>query len=114
MAVAAILGLGRVGARVASLLRDRGFEVRGSRRSPGPGEVPVDLARPETIGPLVHGASILVYAAAPPPYELVYGTGLRAALEAARSVERIVVLGSTSVYGEDSGALVDEDTPPAP
>ncbi len=120
--VAAVLGAGRTGSRIAALLAARGRTVRASRRSPPQTSAgwAVDLARPETIAPFVAGVRLLVCAASPGrgagAYEVVYGSGLRAALAAAREagVERVLVLGSTGVFGHDRGETVDETTPPAP
>ena len=125
--VVAIVGLGRVGQRIGRILRERGAVVRGTRRSPAEASsvaadlvLPLDLAAPSNVARLLEGARALVYAAAPDQgprsYETVYGSGLRTVLVAARAagVERILVLGSVGVYGEDAGGEVDEETPPEP
>jgi nucleoside-diphosphate-sugar epimerase len=123
----AIVGLGRVGSRIGRLLRTRGVRVRGTKRfvvsdanDAADELVLLDLESAEPLGRVLDGARALVYAAAPgeslESYELVYGTGLRAVLEAARrvNVERVLVLGSVAVFGEDGGKVVTEETPPQP
>jgi nucleoside-diphosphate-sugar epimerase len=118
----AVLGLGRVGTRIAARLRARGVSVRGSRRALVEGGsadlVRVDLATGEGFPGLLDGVRVLIHAAAPGSagYDAVYGSGLRALLDAARaaSIERVLVLGSVGVYGEDGGATVTELTPPDP
>lgn len=126
--VVAIVGLGRVGSRVGRMLRARGVLVRGTKRTPGPGPIesadrvlPLDLWSPEAdVAPVVEGAKALVYAAAPGhepgSYDVVYGRGLLAVLAAAQAarVERVLVLGSVGVHGEDAGGVVSESAPPEP
>jgi nucleoside-diphosphate-sugar epimerase len=76
------------------------------------------VGQPATIPPFLAAARNLVYGVAPGrgQHELVYGSGLRATLDAARAagIERIIVLGSAGVFGQEDGSLVTELTPPGP
>ncbi len=104
----AILGLGRVGRLIAEALRARGEETRGSHRRPVEGCTVLDLEdtserRTRALHELTRGARSLVYAASRYDPELI-----------ARSTIPVLLLGSTGVYGEDAGGLVDETTGPGP
>jgi nucleoside-diphosphate-sugar epimerase len=123
--VIAILGLGRVGRRIARALRSKGERVRASHRSgasdPDVDEVvALDLGSPGGVGvppahhgaggtpappfraafeSLIRGARVLVWAASRYDAELI-----------SSSKTRVLLLGSTSVYAEDAGAEVDEES----
>lgn len=123
-----IVGCGYVGGRLAELLVDEGRAVVGVARDPSallPGveAVAADVTRPETLTPLARPLEGLVYAVAPSgrseeAYRAAYVDGLRNVLWAVKAgggpPERVILVGSTGVYGHSDGRWVDEDTPPAP
>ena len=120
-----IVGCGDIGLRVARLWRDRGATVAGLVRSGAAvmklraaGITPVagDLDLPLSLrGLTLEGR--LVYYFAPPPAS---GEGdprmaaFVAALALAGRPARIVYISTSGVYGDHGGALVSEETPPAP
>ena len=124
-----IAGCGDLGLRVARLLTERGCRVWGLRRSP-PATPTVadmqwltaDLTRPDTLTKLAEQCgkvSHLVYLPTAPArteaaYRAVFVDGLRNILAATKSLQRLVFVSSTSVYGEHDGAWIDEHTEPAP
>lgn len=120
-----------MGSTLACLLAEDGHAVFGLRRSPGrmpAGVAPVaaDLTRPETLRDLPADLDALVYAAAPgrgdgsreQRYRATYVDGLRHVVEAlaqrARPPRRILFTSSTSVYAQNDGEVVDEDSPAEP
>lgn len=104
----AILGLGRVGRRVARALRARGETVRASHREPradpdADDVVALDLAHPRerrerALSALARGARVLVWSASR------YDADLLATVSA-----RVLLLSSVSVYTQDAGETVTED-----
>src|SRR5687767_13129425 len=106
-----IIGYGDIAHRTAALL-GADVEVRGVSRSLG-----FDLDRPETFGS-VGGWADTVLHCAPPPATGTSDTrtaALLALLEAGGILPRRLVYISTSgVYGDCSGALVDETRPVNP
>ena len=121
-----IAGCGDLGERVARLLLQRGDEVYALRRHP-PGAddgirwLAADLTCPETLAALPSGFQQLVYLPAsktrePDAYRAVYLDGLRNVLGAldGASLQRVLFVSSSGVYGEHGDAWVDETTPPAP
>lgn len=118
-----IVGCGFVGAALASRLVGGGVEVFGGRRRTEglpAGVLPwaLDLRDPALGVP--DGVTHLVFCAAPDEgseeaYRRVYVEGLErvlAALHRQKSpLERVVFTSSTSVYAEQSGGLVTEDSP---
>jgi nucleoside-diphosphate-sugar epimerase len=122
-----LAGCGDLGWRVAQLLRARGDEVFGLRRHPvvregdAIGWLQGDLTRPETLTNLPEGMTQLVYLPAPGTrepalYRAIFMDGLRHVLNAldTSSLQRVLFVSSSAVYGEHDGAWVDEETPPAP
>ncbi len=120
-----IAGCGDLGAAAGSLLAAAGARVWGLRRDPSalPGALEplaADLLRPATLRRLPP-VSTLVYCPTPAQhteaaYRDTYVAGLRhllAALEGA-PLERALLVSSTSVYGQDDGRRVDEDSPCEP
>jgi nucleoside-diphosphate-sugar epimerase len=123
-----IVGCGYVGKRAAALLQERGDAVFAITRSPertaewqqqGWQPVVADVMRPETLVglPLV---DLVIYSVGYDrqsgiPKRDVYVDGLRNVL---RSLEgrcgRIAYASSTSVYGQSSGEIVNEDSPAEP
>lgn len=100
---------------VAADLVDRGL-LPGLHR-------PLDLTRPETIGPAIAGAEAIVHLAAVHRddvrpvslYDAVNVAGTQALAEAAEAagIERIVFASSVAIYGF-APPRAPEDTPPAP
>lgn len=121
-----IAGCGDLGERVARLLLARGDEVYALRRHP-PGDecgirwLAADLACAETLAVLPQGISRLVFLPAPDArrpelYRAVFLDGLRHVLDAldTASLQRVLFVSSSAVYGDHGEAWVDEGTPPAP
>ncbi len=118
-----VVGCGDIGGRVARLWQARGLPVAALARSTetaarlrGLDVVPLDgdPDRPASLM-LASLGQALVYYFAPPPAQGVADTRMRhftAALPA--DVARVVYLSTSGVYGDHGGALVDEETPPAP
>jgi nucleoside-diphosphate-sugar epimerase len=121
-----IAGCGDLGERVARLLLARGDEVYALRRHPpnhddGIRWLSADLTRPETLAVLPQRITRLVFLPGPGMrhpdlYRAVFLDGLRNVLEAlgAASLQRLLFVSSSAVYGEHGDEWVDEDTPPAP
>jgi nucleoside-diphosphate-sugar epimerase len=121
-----IAGCGDLGERVARLLLAQGDEVHALRRRPPGNEdgirwLAADLACPETLADLPHGITRLIFLPAPDArqadvYRAVFVDGLRNVLDALdlASLQRVLFVSSSAVYGEHGEAWVDETTPPAP
>lgn len=121
-----IAGCGDLGERVAALLLARGDQVFALRRDPpggddGIGWLAADLARAETLGVLPGGITRLIFLPAPDQrqadsYRAVFLDGLRNLLGAldTASLQRLLFVSSSAVYGEHGDEWVDETTPPAP
>lgn len=125
MSGALIAGCGDLGAAAGTLLAAAGTRVWGLRRDPTalPDSIEplaADLTRPVTLRRLPR-VSTLVYCPtaverSEAAYRGIYVAGLRhvlAALEGA-PLERVLLVSSTSVYGQDDGRRVDEGSPCAP
>jgi len=99
-----IVGYGDIARRTAPLLASR-FDLRVASRSSG-----VDLDRPESLASLECADAVLH--CAPPPQTGETDTrtaNLLAALETQRILPtRFVYIGTSGVYGDCAGALVDE------
>jgi nucleoside-diphosphate-sugar epimerase len=120
-----LAGCGDLGLRVAALLRARGDEVFALRRRPMDAAevqwVQADLTRPETLSKLPEGITQLVYTPTPgardeAAYRAIFVDGLRHVLHAlgTPSLQRVLLVSSSAVYGEHGDAWVDENTPPSP
>jgi nucleoside-diphosphate-sugar epimerase len=122
-----LAGCGDLGVRVAQRLLARGDEVWALRRQPpsqdgsGIRWLQGDLTRPETLRLLPTGITQLVYLPTPDrrdesAYRATFVDGLRHLLEArgSESLQRVLLVSSSAVYGEHGGDWVDESTPPAP
>jgi nucleoside-diphosphate-sugar epimerase len=120
-----LAGCGDLGLRAAALLRARGDEVFALRRQPGDAAevqwVQADLTRPETLSTLPEGITQLVYTPTPgardeAAYRAIFVDGLRHVLHAlgGASLQRVLLVSSSAVYGEHGDAWVDEDTLPSP
>jgi nucleoside-diphosphate-sugar epimerase len=116
-----VAGCGYVGTALGVELAAGGDTVFGLRRDPSrlpPGIAPVaaDLSNPATLAGLPE-ADAIVYAAAangfsPAAYRAAYVDGLANLLAALpRPPRRLIFVSSTSVYGQQQGEWVDEDSP---
>lgn len=121
-----IAGCGDVGLRVACRLLARGDQVWALRRrasddASGIQWLQGDLTRPETLRDLPDRIEQLVYMPAPGArdariYRALFVEGLRHLLEALdrRTLQRVLLVSSTAVFGDHGDAWVDEETPPDP
>ena len=128
MANILIAGCGYVGTALGSLLAAEGHTVWGLRRHPAalPPDIrpwAADLTSPETLQTLPQAVDWVCYSAAPDThddtaYRAVYVDGLRNLLNALSlqriHPRRVFLTSSTGVYGESSGAWVDETSPTQP
>jgi nucleoside-diphosphate-sugar epimerase len=118
-----IAGCGDVGNALGIRLGRRSDMVWGLRRDPaalaqGIRAVQADLAQPSTLGVLPKGLDAVVYAAAADAYHetayrQIYVDGvnhMRRALERSGQNPRFIFVSSTSVYGQNHGEWVDEDS----
>lgn len=123
MANVLIIGCGDTGSRLAQILVLAGHAVTGVRRShaaiPGVAMAQADITRPFRLD--ISAPDYVFILLSPDEssregYERTFLTGLeniRTALES-WSLKRVFFVSSTSVYGEDSGEWVNEETPPRP
>jgi len=123
-----IAGCGYVGTALGSLLAAEGHAVWGLRRHPavlpsGIGPLEADLTSADTLQRLPSAVDYVFYTAAPDThndaaYQAVYVDGLRNLLNALTLQQahprRIFLTSSTGVYGESSGAWVDETSSTQP
>ena len=121
-----IVGCGYVGSALGLLLASEGHTVFGLRRNVAalPGTIkPVraDLSAPLPSGTLPPNLDAVVCAASPGgssdgAYRTAYVDGPRNILSALeqQSVERLVLVSSTGVYGQKDGEWVDEGSPTEP
>lgn len=129
-----IAGYGYVGEALAQRLTHAGAEVFALSRTPrdlppGVQALPCDLSAPIPAERLPAELDAVAYLAAPgrpaaggpfdldAAYRAVFVSGsrhLREALEASGQRPRVVFASSTSVYGQDDGSWVDEDSPAIP
>ncbi|MEO7072663.1 MAG: NAD-dependent epimerase/dehydratase family protein [Rhodanobacter sp.] len=122
-----LAGCGDLGLRVAQRLLARGDRVWALRRTP-PGDADQriqwlrwDLTEPASLRSLPADMSQVVYLPAPDrrdacTYGALFVDGLRHLLAAMDhgSLQRVLLVSSSAVYGEHHGAWVDEDTASAP
>lgn len=125
-----IAGCGYVGTAVGSTLLAQGHAVTGLRRSPsgvallqtaGLNAFAVDLTNPAHLATLPSAWDWVVFCGAPPEtteaaYRAVYFEGARQLVRwlEPRPPRAFVFTGSTSVYGQNDGSIVTEDSPVAP
>lgn len=124
MAKVLIAGCGDVGGRLASRLADAGHEVYGLRRSvfslAGVNALCGDVTKPDSLNfpPRLDYVFVILSPDEPgsEAYRRVYLEGTRHLLQAlaGQSLRRIFWVSSTSVYGQDDGSWVDEDSPSEP
>ena len=123
-----IAGCGYVGRSLAKILCDSGDDVWGLSRTPTDlpeGVVPIaaDLRDPASLRALPADLESVVFAAAPggfdeAAYRSVYLDGLKNLLDVLANqdepVRRFFMVSTTSVYGQEDGEWVDEDSPTEP
>lgn len=123
-----IAGCGDLGIGLAQRLVPEGWEVWGMRRSADKLPAPLkpwsgDLLDPHTYERLPAPFTHVVYTATPGNYEreayqATYVTGLRLLLENLKThkapIARFLLVSSTSVYAQEDGAWVDEESQTTP
>lgn len=128
MAQAVIAGCGYVGNELARMLIDEGHEVFGIRRDigkllPGVRGIRGNVAQPKSLGPAPQRVEYAVYAvgadeSSEQAYRRAYLDGLAGFLEwladEGQRPRRLVMVSSTSVYGQRRGEHIDEDSPTHP
>jgi nucleoside-diphosphate-sugar epimerase len=128
MAQAVIAGCGYVGNELARMLIDEGHEVFGIRRDigkllPGVRGIEGNVAQPKSLGPAPQRVEYAVYAvgadeSSEQAYRRAYLDGLAGFLEwladEGQRPRRLVMVSSTSVYGQRRGEHIDEDSPTHP
>jgi nucleoside-diphosphate-sugar epimerase len=116
-----IVGCGYTGLRLAERLRALSYSVRGFatreqslRQIAAAGIEAVFLDLDQPLRPLDFSGQLLYYLV-PPAADGIRDVRFERFLEHLQDpVARIVYLSTTGVYGNREGALVDEETPPAP
>jgi len=123
-----IIGCGYVGLPLAKELICQGHEVYGLCRSAsdilaGSGviSVPADITKPETLGKIQHHFDWVVNCAASgggteEDYRQLYFEGNRNLISWLRksSIKKFIYTSSTSVYGQNDGSIVTEESPAQP
>ena len=118
-----VVGAGYVGGEAARVLAERGHEVSIGRRTPvgAAGAHAMDVLRPATFPEALRQADCVIYCVAADgfsedAYRSAYVTGIANIVEALRGAraKRLVTVGSTGVYGQDDGSVVDENSPAEP
>ncbi len=121
-----IVGAGYVGRALAARLVGNGHEVWAARRSPPPPEqelagvrhVSLDVVQNVGLELLPPDADSIVFAISPDTstddaYRATYSVGLSNVVARAPQA-RLLLVSSTSVYGQDAGEWVDEASPTEP
>ncbi|HEB57767.1 MAG TPA: SDR family oxidoreductase [Gammaproteobacteria bacterium] len=125
-----IVGCGDIGLRVARRWQERGHRVTACSRSAerlaqlaaaGLSTCALDLDVPPAAAPTPPLADTLVYYFVPPPADgqsdprmACFIDHLEGALIRGQRPWAVVLLGTTGIYGDQAGRLVNEDTPPNP
>jgi nucleoside-diphosphate-sugar epimerase len=119
-----VVGAGYVGGALAALARQANHEVWAVRRSGGSPPAPevrvltADVASGAGLEGLPQTPDVVAYAVSPggrseSAYRDAYPVGVARVLERAPHA-RFLLVSSTSVYGEQDGGRVDDDTPALP
>lgn len=121
-----ILGTGYLGSHAALHLKELGHHVTGTTRSPEKAAHILKscddylLWNQDTDPHFLNGYDLLIFSAAPDQnasYEEAYlqnSLRIKTAAEKSPTLKHIIYSSSTSVYGDQGGALVNEDTPLKP
>lgn len=121
-----IAGCGSIGNKLGKILTTQGHVTYGLRRNTAhlnPEILPISLDLTQAIQTikLPNKIDLLYYLPTPTErtasgYKRIFVDGLANLLDAAMSIpiKRLIYISSTSVYGKDDGAWVDENTPPCP
>lgn len=122
-----MVGCGDIGNRVARALHQQGHQVTGLKRRPldTPQPFPViccDIRSAESLSHLGKDFDYVVFIVSAgsrqaEAYQALYGTGLDNLLDHFAQVEkppRWLMVSSTSVYGQQQGEWVDENSPTQP
>ncbi|MFP6654536.1 MAG: SDR family oxidoreductase [Myxococcota bacterium] len=128
MAQVVIAGCGYLGTELAQRLLEAGHEVFGIRRDASKladeiHAITGDVAEPKSLGPAPKRVDFAVFAvsadeASERAYRRAYLDGLAGFLEwladEGQRPKRLLMVSSTSVYGQRRGELIDEDSPTHP
>jgi nucleoside-diphosphate-sugar epimerase len=122
-----IAGCGDVGSALGVALAAQGHQVYGLRRNVsalpnGIRPVTADLTDPDSMKQLPTVDVVFYTAAASGGTEVAYRNAyvlgvqnvLAALKHAGQAIERVIMIGSTSVYGQNDGSWVDESSPTEP
>lgn len=120
-----IAGCGDLGVRVAHRMIARGDRVWALRRHPPARDdsgivwIAADLTDPQTLQALPSDITQVVHAPTPDAreaaaYRVVFVDGLQNLLAALTTVQRVLLVSSSAVYGDSGGNWVDETTPAEP
>ncbi|HEU0230564.1 MAG TPA: SDR family oxidoreductase [Burkholderiaceae bacterium] len=122
-----LAGAGDVCLRIARRLAAQGDQVWGLRRQPPAGDtdgirwIAADLTRPNTLTVIPSAISHVIYAPSPDArdesaYRHVFVNGLDNLFDQLdhATLQRVVFLSSSAVYGDQGDEWVDEDTPVQP
>lgn len=118
-----IAGCGDLGIRLAKCLSPAAWTIHGLRRSPRAlptfiRALGADLLDASSLEVVRGHWDAIVYQATPggrtaQAYQATYVDGLRGLMRVAET-ERLIVVSSTAVYGQDAGEWVDETSPTEP
>ena len=118
---ALIIGCGYVGSALAARLRGAGIEVSGTSATGGPGLLPLDLTAEDHDLELAAAGAVVYYMVSTLArrYDAADRPHLRPLERCLAALERqppagLIYLSSTSVYGDQDGAWIGEQTPTAP
>ncbi|MCC6491832.1 MAG: NAD-dependent epimerase/dehydratase family protein [Pirellulales bacterium] len=128
MATKLIIGCGYLGWRAAQLWRAAGFQLAAATRSTaradeyrrgGVAPIVADVASRQSLGCLPDAETVLFAVgydrSSGVDIQTVYALGLQNVLSALPpTVERVIYISTTGVYGSADGRWVDEATPPDP
>ncbi|KAA2214376.1 Rossmann-fold NAD(P)-binding domain-containing protein [Teichococcus oryzae] len=106
-----VMGLGYSGSCVASMAREAGFAVQGTRRDPPPGSEALRFAE---AGPALAQATHLLVTAAPEASGDPVLAAHAEALRRAPALRWVGYISTTAVYGDRGGEWVTETSVPAP